>query len=163
MANHALHETPPTYLVLICIHQLVVMGLVIADLDNGDAPLVLSIIHNATKEFWVGVHLCKPVLHEINGFHECINPTSMITEEDMQACLGHLGAAWAERVNSFLPGNVCVSRSYSHHLLPVYTPRSETYAEYAIGWSVYIPNPLCRRYAHIGCQVYERSFLQFAY
>jgi hypothetical protein len=103
-ANHALHETPPTYLILICSHQLVVVGLVVADLGHGDAPLALSILHNAIEEFLVGVHLCKPVLHEINGFHERVNPTSMIIEEDVRACLGHLGAAWAERVNSLSQG-----------------------------------------------------------
>jgi hypothetical protein len=68
MGNHALHEAPRTYLVMICSHQLVVVNLVVADLGHGDALLALSILHNAIEEFWVGVHLCsKPVLNSLSA------------------------------------------------------------------------------------------------
>jgi hypothetical protein len=140
-ANHALHETPPTYLVLICSHQLVVVSLVVADLGHGDAPSALSTFHNAIKEFWVGVYLCKPVLHEINGFHECVDPTSMITEEDVRACLGHLGADWQRGLIVLSQGMFALAGA-----IPITCfcmPRSETYAEYTIGWSVHITSPLC--------------------
>jgi hypothetical protein len=41
------------------------MGLVVADLGRDD-PLALSTLHNAIKGFWVGVHLYKPVLPEMD-------------------------------------------------------------------------------------------------
>jgi hypothetical protein len=86
------------------------------DISHSDATLALGILHNAVQEFRVSVNFGEPLFEDVNGLHECINPASMITEEDVQACLLYLTATLTEGANDFFPGNIPIGRGYPHYL-----------------------------------------------
>jgi hypothetical protein len=79
-ADHALHEPMPANVILICCHQAVALSLILTDLSHSNTTLAFGKLYNAAQEFRVSVNFGEPVFKDFNWLHECINPSSMITE-----------------------------------------------------------------------------------
>jgi hypothetical protein len=115
-ANHALHEPVLADIILICCYQAIALSLILTDISHSDTTLAFGKLNNAVQEFQVSANFGEPVFEDVNGLHECDNPASMITEQDVQASLLDLTATWTKGVNGFVPRNISIGRGYPHYL-----------------------------------------------